>query len=331
MADYIVNTKKAIAIKSDYQNMRSQMKAIEDAIQTIAACSCMWKQSFNPVQVQMKELVRQIEGERGKMSSLENVLTDIIRLYEQAEQAIIEHAKDPSSSDRGKKKREDESNGTDSSEVDPSSMSYEDYLQYRIDHAVDENTKKMYERFLDNIRIKDDAYDGTAYYDGFWNHIKYNKEKDATNERGTGCTYFHEVGHLVDDQSDWFGDTSTDSDYDFYDKLSQDVDNYVKKIMDEKGYTDVQDAYDDLSDWLNVDGNMKNGVSDLVNGLTDGKACGGWAHSDDYYKESSVSHEAFAHFFEAGMAADPKKLDYIKEMFPSAYEEYQRMLEDELN
>ena len=75
---------------------------------------------------------------------------------------------------------------------------------------------------------------------------------------------------------------------------------------------------------------MKNGVSDLVNGLTDGKACGGWLHEDSYYNKNSIAKEAFAHFFEAGMSADTTKLDYIKEIFPSAYQEYQKMIQDEL-
>lgn len=214
--------------------------------------------------------------------------------------------------------------------ADASNMTYGEYLQYRYENAADENTKAIYEKYIKNIRIKADDYDGTAYYDSFWNHIKYSEDADSENERGVGCTYYHEVGHLIDDQSDWFGFTSTDGSYHFYDALKNDVDVHLSRIMKENGYTDIQDAYDRLSDWLMVDANMKNGVSDIVNGLTDGNACGRWGHADNYYSESSISKEAFAHFFEAGMACDSIKLEYIKEMFPSAYEEYQRMLRDEL-
>ena len=49
-----------------------------------------------------------------------------------------------------------------------------------------------------------------------------------------------------------------------------------------------------------------------------------------YYSRRNTPIEAFAHFFEAGMNADPTKLNYIKEIFPSAYKEYQRMIKDEL-
>ena len=35
--------------------------------------------------------------------------------------------------------------------------------------------------------------------------------------------------------------------------------------MEEKGYQNRDDAYDDFSKWLKTDGNMKNGISDLWN------------------------------------------------------------------
>lgn len=77
-----------------------------------------------------------------------------------------------------------------------------------------------------------------------------------------------------------------------------------------------------MSKWLKIDGDMKNGVSDLVFGLTDGMACGNWCYDESYYNKSAVAHEAFAHFFEAGMSEKSTKLDYIKEIFPKAYKEF---------
>ena len=215
--------------------------------------------------------------------------------------------------------------------VDPYSMTYEEYLEYRYENAVDKNTKKLYKKYMDNVKIKDDSYDGTAHYNGFWNEINYDKEADSNNERGRGCTYYHEVGHLIDDQSDFNSYTSTDCSYKFYDKLEQDVNRWILQIQREQGYTDLNDVYDYMSRWLYEDADNKNGVSDLIKGLTEGQASGRWGHSDSYYSSSSIQKEAFAHFFEAGMSDDPTKLEYIRQIFPTAYEEYQRMLEDELN
>lgn len=336
MSYYKVNTQISNRIQNENKQIVNYFGESTDTLNYIMNSLLMSNSAYGKVRNQIKTLISEMEKEQTVMKALGTTLQEIMNQYGSIEQKIADNY---TSKSINKKQRElDNSNknkaengNEDTEEKDPSTMNYEEYLEYRYENASDENTKRIYKKFLDNIRIKDDDYDDTAYYDSFWNHIKYNKDDDSTNVRGVGCTYYHEVGHLIDDQSDWFGDTSTDGSYDFYEKLSNDVDNYVNTIMEEKGYTDINDAYDDLSTWLNTDGNMKNGVSDLVNGLTNGEACGGWSHSDDYYNEDSISHEAFAHFFEAGMSADPTKLEYIKEIFPTAYEEYQSMLEDELD
>ena len=51
----------------------------------------------------------------------------------------------------------------------------------------------------------------------------------------------------------------------------------------------------------------------------------------DYYNDTSMENEAFAHFFEAGMSYKPKKLTYIITVFPNAYRRFEEMLKDELN
>lgn len=101
--------------------------------------------------------------------------------------------------------------------------------------------------------------------------------------------------------------------------------------MKENGYTSKQEAYDHISTWLYEDRDLKNGISDLFTGLSGGDIRGKWSHPDSYYNSQSLSHEAFAHFFESGMRTDPAKLNYVKEVFPEAYEAFQQMLEDDLN
>lgn len=336
MGYYKVNPQITNRVQNENKKIENYFGESIGTLSYIMNSLLMSNSTYGQVKKQIKSIINEIEVEKAVMNTLGTTLQEIMKQYEKTEQRIVENytgksVSNPSANNLDNRAEINlEESGT-SDEKDPGTMTYEEYLEYRYENATDENTKKVYKKFLDNIKIKDDDYDGTAHYNNFWNHIKYNQEDDSTNVRGVGCTYYHEVGHLIDDQSDWFGQTSTDGSYDFYEKLNNDVNNYVNTIMEEKGYTDINDAYDDLSTWLNDDGNMKNGVSDLVNGLTDGEACGGWSHSDDYYNESSIAHEAFAHFFEAGMSADPTKLEYVKEIFPTAYEEFQKMLEDELD
>lgn len=318
MSEISVNPSKLKVVAITYIKASKDLQKYEERVEN--AISQLKDALPNSIPDNLKKVMQNLEDEAVKCNRIGEQVNSIALCYEKCEETIRNQ----------ETVKNIEENDKESETKNPEDMTYEEYLRYRYENAVDENTKKFYEKYLENIRIKDDDYDETAYYNGFWNHIKYNIDDDSTDPRGVGSTYYHEVGHLVDDQSDLFGYTSTDNSYDFYEKLNEDLDNYIDKIMDDKGYTDKQDAYDDLSDWLWDDPDMKNGVSDIVLGLTDGEAGGKWGHSDDYYNSRSISKEAFAHFFEAGMETDSKKLDYLKEVFPTAYEEYQKMLEDEL-
>ncbi|MBE6758559.1 MAG: hypothetical protein E7554_00525 [Ruminococcaceae bacterium] len=250
------------------------------------------------------------------LNAVARALSAIIEQYAGTENGIISNIGGSSGGSKGK---------------DPSQMTYLEYLDYRRENAVDPRTRELYERYLSQIVINDDDYDGTAHYSPSNGYINYDADEDSTNPRGQGTTYYHEVGHLIDDRSDGNGFTSVDGKYEFYDKMQQDYDRWVERVMHENGFSTREQANEYISDWLWEDADNKNGISDIVYGLSEGDAGGKWGHDASYYNETSTSQEAFAHFFEAGMADDSTKLDYIKEVFPSAYEEYQRMLNDELN
>lgn len=214
----------------------------------------------------------------------------------------------------------------------PENLPYDEYIEYRIENAVDENTKKIYKKYSDKLNIVDTDYENGGKYNGFFNHMKLNEENDNKNPRGKGTTHFHEYGHMVDDLSDFNGRTSNDWSYDFGDTLKKDYENYIDKVMIDNGFTDKIDAYQYVENWINgTDADNKNGVSDLVTGLSDGNINGKWFHDSWYYTETKLEREAFAHFFEASMCTDSTKLDYIKEVFPESYKVYQQMLEDDLN
>lgn len=330
MSSYSIDLNRIEQSSGELKGLQSELSGIRESLNGIR--QAVARNLSIPIAV--LDLMPDVVGKHANdLQSLGTVLDEIMTLYKQHETAITDHATGGSRSGSSSGISEDTAeSGSSGSSSDPTAgMTYEEILEYRAEHAVDENTRRLYEEYLRKIRINDDNYDGTAHYNPFWNHINYDADEDAENPRGPGCTYFHEVGHLIDDRSDWNGHTSTDWSYDFYDCLQADVNNWIQACMRRNGYTDINDAYDDLSAWLWTDADMKNGISDLVNGLTDGDACGRWGHDSNYYDSSSIPHEAFAHFFEAGMAADPAKLDYIKEMFPTAYAEFQQMIQDELD
>lgn len=70
-------------------------------------------------------------------------------------------------------------------------------------------------------------------------------------------------------------------------------------------------------------------ISDLFGGLTDNQCKGRSGHEIDYWKgEHALAHEAFAHFFGATATNYEIKLDVIKQTFPTAYEEFIKILNE---
>lgn len=70
----------------------------------------------------------------------------------------------------------------------------------------------------------------------------------------------------------------------------------------------------------------------FIAGLTNKSCMGRWFHREQgYYTKESMSKEAFAHFFEAGMSNTDDKINYIKEIFPNAYNEYLKIAQDEVD
>ena len=207
---------------------------------------------------------------------------------------------------------------------------YDQMIQERHDHAIDEKTRQLYDKYQNQINIGSDHSD-SGYYDPNTQEIYYNWQNDGQNVRGQGTTYYHEVGHMIDDYISESGDASSSEA--FSHALRDDFENYVQKTMQENNCT-REEAYEIISDWLWEDADNKNGLSDLCGGLSNKECEGKWQHSADYWNYGTengipmmLNNEAFAHFFEASMSPDPTKLNYLKEVFPNAYNEYQNIVE----
>ncbi len=207
---------------------------------------------------------------------------------------------------------------------------YDNTLEWRGNHAYDPNVQKLYHKFLDELDVNTWHETDGAFYNDFWNEIHIDSDDDSVNVKQPGCTYFHEYGHMVDDFSQTFGDISSTKD--FSETLESDFNNYVQKVKKEQGFTTDADAYGFIEDWLRNDNpDLKNGISDMVNGLSSGKCSGNWSHSADYYNDSSIACESYAHFFEASMYYDSTKIDYMREVFPESYKKFKEMVDEEIN
>ena len=183
--------------------------------------------------------------------------------------------------------------------------------------------KALYSEYANSIRLVDYDYQGTPFYNSVSNGIKLNAMEDLHNSTGNLSTYFHEVGHMMDDYAG-NGHSWLSSDSEFAKALRNDVEAYVHKIMIAK-HCDEDEAYDIISEEISGDWNA--GVSDIFGSLTRCKCQGDWGHHVTYWQSdpSKIEKEAFANMFEASIR-DEKKLREMKKFFPRAYSRFEYII-----
>ncbi len=199
MGEYFIKTRELKGVGIEMMETSKELKKYRQLLDMADRNLGGLGGSYQNVRVSINTISNELNDLINKNIEFKEALMEIIAYYEDCDKNIC--------TQKFNVKTIFKIGNLDQNIVDPSSMSYEEYLEYRYKNATDKATKKLYKKFQDNADIKDDDYDETAHYNGFWNHIKYNLDDDSKNE-SIGNTYYHEVGHLVDDQSDWFGDTS---------------------------------------------------------------------------------------------------------------------------
>lgn len=198
---------------------------------------------------------------------------------------------------------------------------YGDVISARHD-AADENVRKVFDNYAEQVVIKTSNYpeDGVAFYDPkpASRGVYFNAEADKNNPRGSGSTYFHEIGHMIDNASqDYNGNLSDNPE--FSQALAEDVqsmlDMYRKMTPEQKEYTN-QYLFQDKC----------HSLSDLVDGISGGELSGKYGHDRSYWEDfTKIPKEAFAHFFEASMGGGEKK-QILSECFPKAMSIFNDMI-----
>ena len=159
--------------------------------------------------------------------------------------------------------------------------------------------KELYSEYANKIRLVDYDYQGTPFYNSVSNGIKLNAMADLHNSTGNMSTYFHEVGHMMDDFAG-NGHAWLSSDPEFAKALRNDVEAYVNRTMLTK-HCDIDEVYDIISEEISGDWNA--GVSDIFGSLTGCRCQGDWGHHITYWQSdpSKIEKEAFANMFEASV------------------------------
>ena len=178
--------------------------------------------------------------------------------------------------------------------------------------------KDMIKRNMHRITFANYEILGGAFYNK--QGIFVNLSKDSMNRLGKFKSTFHELGHYIDDL-----ESLTDGSKYFEQALYNDFHNLEKSIRN--GYNlNQEEAYKFISSHLIKDSSLHS-ISDIVGGITDNACVGKWGHfTEDYWVGNKLKREAFAHFFEATIRNDTQKLHHIEQVFPTAYDEFIKII-----
>lgn len=197
---------------------------------------------------------------------------------------------------------------------------YYNILKEKFSHG-NKDAKHLFAKYASGDTIETSLFEGTAHYNTRTKKISMHYRADLDNLRGTGATWFHEHGHLIDDA---LGTVSNDKQ--FKALLNEDVYQYRIRYGKEhnlRTYDKVDKAISgDLQDMR-----KHSAVSDLLDGLTSGNIRGCAGHMYDYWDNlENITSEAFAHMFEAQF--DKVRYDEMKKYFPQSLEYFEKKLKE---
>lgn len=176
-----------------------------------------------------------------------------------------------------------------------------------------------------------------GYYSSRDNKIHIDINKSREDDKVMGYTkhmvsFFHELWHWLD-KNTIKGSTIKKSLKDFRKQLVQDFLNKCNKIIG-KEYNSIKDIleYSDcflIEDELKKDGDLKNGISDIVSGITKDRLKGYYHHRDIYWKGDTLELESIANMGEVFVHGGGKE-EYMKEWFPVAYSNFCELVKTRL-
>lgn len=194
-----------------------------------------------------------------------------------------------------------------------------DSIKQIIDNAPS-TMKKLLNDNIDEFKFRNIRSKKTPRYNTIFDNIKVNLKKDLNNPKGKYATTFHEISHKLDRL---LGDLSQDGTFEKL--LKNDFDILKSKYMVIYNVSE-EEAYKQIGKKLKKNGKL-NSVSDIIGGITNNKCYGKTTHADDYWKvKGKLGKEAFAHFGSASIRQSVEELEYIKQVFPNAYEHFKKSL-----
>ena len=185
-----------------------------------------------------------------------------------------------------------------------------------------EHYRKVLTAYKDQIFFLKTNAVGRNRFSPKYNGIFINLKNDEHNMKGAYAAVFHEIGHHIDiiwKNISIYGD--------FGKLLREDAQNFLFAYSQINGYT-TEEALNKISEAIQyAEGNQCHVMSDLFSGIYGEKYKWRYGHSDSYWsKKGKLESEAFAHFFSASVLPDAEGLNTIKNVFPQAYQWFDKLI-----
>lgn len=217
----------------------------------------------------------------------------------------------------------------------------------------DKISLNIFNKFENHIAFDSLNARGTAYYYSGTKGITMNlsKVRFGTRFSTPWQSFFHEVGHAIDDKCGDGELYATSIHLEFAKAIQKDVDAYVKKVFEKlkkkakgnpefqerlgftsaRGNVPIRYAYSrvarDLDSYTANHPTIGPVISDIFNGATKGKIYTQCRHPTSYWQKMPirVAREGFAHLFSLAIQR-PDKLSEVEKYLPTAVPEFKKLL-----
>lgn len=199
------------------------------------------------------------------------------------------------------------------------SLKKKDLLKYKYLDGLTDEEKKLFENDIKNISTEQktllekytenmevDFHSSTAYQQGnkiFLNINEVNEKSKCLGFVKNTTTYLHESGHWLDFNMLGNNERIHSKLPDLRKKLKKDFLDYCNNNLGiEKKVKHLKDLYNNdvgLKIYYNLKDNsdMKNGINDIISGLTKNKISTIYLHHTDYWKGNNLEKRNYCSFF----------------------------------
>lgn len=182
----------------------------------------------------------------------------------------------------------------------------------------DTDVRKLLEQSKERVSIEKSGTQRSSYRNGTVYLSKDAQTSTIAHE------LFHEIDHTYGISEDHMITTQIQKDYQRLCNVARGYGNSIEDML----YSRYQDAFTDSKRGIKFKPEYR-GISDIINGMSQGKVKTGFYHSAEYWKrENALEKETWAQFGRILFEQNEKVMDLLSELLPETTSEVFRILKE---